>query len=88
MAYSVGAVSLGCNKNRVDTETALGFLQEEGFVFTPHPEEADILMVNTCGFIDSAKEESINTILEMTQFKESGRSTCCWASTSTRSCRP
>ena len=59
MAYSVGAVSLGCNKNRVDTETALGFLQEEGFVFTPHPEEADILMVNTCGFIDSAKEESI-----------------------------
>ena len=73
MAYSVGAVSLGCNKNRVDTETALGFLQEEGFVFTPHPEEADILMVNTCGFIDSAKEESINTILEMAQFKESGR---------------
>ena len=73
VAYSVGAVSLGCNKNRVDTETALGFLQEEGFVFTPHPEEADILIVNTCGFIDSAKEESINTILEMAQFKESGR---------------
>ena len=73
VAYSVGVVSLGCNKNRVDTETALGLLQEEGFVFTPRPEEADILMVNTCGFIDSAKEESINTILEMAQFKESGR---------------
>ncbi len=73
MAISVGVVSLGCNKNRVDTETALGLLQEEGFVFTPRPEEADILMVNTCGFIDSAKEESINTILEMAQYKESGR---------------
>ena len=73
MAYSVGVVSLGCNKNRVDTETALGLLQEEGFVFTPDPEQADILMVNTCGFIDSAKEESINTILEMAQFKETGR---------------
>ena len=73
VAYSVGVVSLGCNKNRVDTETALGLLQEEGFVFTPRLEEADILMVNTCGFIDSAKEESINTILEMAQFKESGR---------------
>lgn len=73
VAYSVGVISLGCNKNRVDTETALGLLQENGFVFTPHPEEADILMVNTCGFIDSAKEESINTILEMAQFKETGR---------------
>ena len=73
MAYSVGVISLGCNKNRVDTETALGLLQEEGFLFTPRPEEADILMVNTCGFIDSAKEESINTILEMAQFKETGR---------------
>ena len=73
MAYSVGVISLGCNKNRVDTETALGLLQENGFVFTPYPEKADILMVNTCGFIDSAKEESINTILEMAQFKETGR---------------
>ena len=72
MAYSVGVVSLGCNKNRVDTETALGLLQEDGFTFTPDPEKADILMVNTCGFIDSAKEESINTILEMAQYKETG----------------
>ena len=73
MAYSVGVISLGCNKNRVDTETALGLLRDEGFTFTPDPEKADILMVNTCGFIDSAKEESINTILEMAQYKESGR---------------
>jgi len=73
VAYSVGVVSLGCNKNRVDTETALGLLQDDGFVFTPRPEDADVLMVNTCGFIDSAKEESINTILEMAQFKETGK---------------
>ena len=73
MAYTLGAVSLGCNKNRVDTETALGLLKAKGFVLTEKPEEADILLVNTCGFIDSAKEESVNTILEMAQYKESGR---------------
>ena len=72
-AYTVGVISLGCNKNRVDTETALGLLKDRGYVFTPDPAEADILMVNTCGFIDSAKEESINTILEMAAYKESGR---------------
>ena len=73
MAYTVGAVSLGCNKNRVDTETALGLLKEKGFVLTENPEEADILLVNTCGFIDSAKEESVNTILDMARYKETGR---------------
>ncbi len=73
MAYKVGAVSLGCNKNRVDTETALGLLQEKGYLLTDRPEEADILLVNTCGFIDPAKEESVNTILEMAQYKETGR---------------
>lgn len=73
MAYTVGAVSLGCNKNRVDTETALGLLKEKGFRFTEYPEEADILLVNTCGFISSAKEESINTILDMAEYKKSGR---------------
>ena len=69
----MGVVSLGCNKNRVDTETALGLLKDRGYVFTPDPAEADILMVNTCGFIESAKEESINTILEMAEYKKSGR---------------
>ena len=73
MAYTVGAVSLGCNKNRGDTETALGLLAEKGFLLTEKPEEADILLVNTCGFIDSAKEESVNTILDMAQYKENGR---------------
>ena len=73
MALKVGAVSLGCNKNRVDTETALGLLQEKGYELTGNPEEADILLVNTCGFIDPAKEESIDTILEMAQYKQTGR---------------
>ena len=73
MAWTVGAVSLGCNKNRVDTETALGLLRDRGFRFTPDPEKADILLVNTCGFIDPAKEESINTILEMAEYKKTGK---------------
>ena len=73
MAYTVGAVSLGCSKNRVDTETAFGLLKDQGFLLTDRPEDADILLVNTCGFIGSAKEESVNTILEMAQYKETGR---------------
>ena len=73
MAYSVGAISLGCNKNRVDTETALGLLKEKGFVITNDPAEADVLLVNTCGFIDPAKEESVNTILDMAEYKKTGR---------------
>ena len=73
MAYTVGAVSLGCNKNRVDTETALGLLKEKGYLLTDDPAKADILLVNTCGFIDPAKEESINTILEMAEYKKTGR---------------
>lgn len=69
----VGMVSLGCNKNRVDSELALGALQERGYTFTADPAEADILMVNTCGFISPAKEESIDTILEMAEYKKTGR---------------
>ena len=69
----VGMISLGCNKNRVDSETALGLLADHGYVFTGDPAEADILMVNTCGFIESAKEESIDTILEMAQYKQTGK---------------
>ena len=72
MAYTVGAVSLGCNKNRVDTETALGLLKEKGFLLTEDPAQADILLVNTCGFIDPAKEESVNTILDMAEYKQTG----------------
>ena len=73
MAYTVGAVSLGCSKNQVDTETALGLLRDKGFNFTRNPEKADILLINTCGFIDAAKEESVNTILEMAEYKKTGQ---------------
>ncbi|MDO4329061.1 MAG: 30S ribosomal protein S12 methylthiotransferase RimO [Lachnospiraceae bacterium] len=65
-------VSLGCDKNLVDTEKMLGVLGKEGFSFTDSEDEADIIVVNTCCFIGDAKEESVNTILEMAQYKESG----------------
>ena len=70
---NVGVVSLGCAKNQVDTERMLGLLRRSGYRFTPDPQEAEVLIVNTCGFIDPAKEESIDTILEMAQYKERGR---------------
>lgn len=73
MNLKVGMISLGCNKNRVDSETALGLLRDKGYEFTGDPAQADILMVNTCGFIGPAKEESIDAILEMAQYKKTGR---------------
>ncbi|MBP3720184.1 MAG: 30S ribosomal protein S12 methylthiotransferase RimO [Clostridia bacterium] len=73
MSYTVGAVSLGCSKNRVDTETALGLLSSRGYRMVSDPAQADILLVNTCGFIGPAKEESINTILEMAEYKNTGK---------------
>ncbi len=73
MSLKVGMISLGCNKNRVDSEIALGLLQDRGYTFTGDPAEADILMVNTCGFIEAAKEESIDAILEMAEYKKTGR---------------
>ena len=68
----VGVVSLGCAKNRVDTEQMLYLLVQDGFYLTQSPEEADVLIVNTCGFIEPAKEESIRTILELAQHKQTG----------------
>ena len=65
----VGFVSLGCSKNLIDTEIAIGHFKNNGYIITNNPEDADIIVVNTCGFIDSAKEEAINTILEMAQYK-------------------
>ena len=73
MSYTVGAVSLGCSKNRVDTETALGLLRSRGYRMVSDPAQADILLGNTCGFIGPAKEESINTILEMAEYKNTGK---------------
>ena len=66
-------VSLGCDKNLVDTEVMLGLLQNAGFELTYEEAEADVIVVNTCCFIGDAKEESINTILEMAAWKERGR---------------
>ena len=66
-------VSLGCDKNRVDSEEMLGLLKASGFSFCNDEKDADIIIVNTCAFIDSAKEESIETILEMARMKEEGR---------------
>ena len=65
-------VSLGCDKNLVDTEMMLGQLSQEGFTFTDDETEAEVIVVNTCCFIGDAKEESINTILEMAELKKQG----------------
>ena len=69
----VGFVSLGCPKNLVDSEVMMGQLTEHGHELTPHPDQADVLVVNTCSFIDPAKKESIDTILEMAEYKKVGR---------------
>jgi ribosomal protein S12 methylthiotransferase len=65
----VGFVSLGCPKNLVDSEVMMGLLHRGGAELTPNAEDADILVVNTCSFIDSAKQESVDTILEMVNHK-------------------
>ena len=65
-------ISLGCDKNLVDTEMMLGQLSQEGFTFTDDEYEAEVIVVNTCCFINDAKEESINTILEMAELKKQG----------------
>ena len=69
----VGMVSLGCAKNRVDSEVILGTLKEAGYEIVSDPAEAEIIFVNTCGFIEPAKEESIEAIFEMAKYKETGR---------------
>ncbi len=69
----VGFVSLGCPKNLVDSEVMMGQLAARGHELTPHPDQADVIVVNTCSFIDPAKKESIDTILEMAEYKRIGR---------------
>ena len=66
-------ISLGCDKNLVDTEMMLGLLNKDGHTFTDDENEADIILINTCCFINDAKEESVNTILEMAEYKKSGK---------------
>lgn len=67
---NVGFVSLGCSKNLIDTEATIGLFKKHNFKIVNSPENADILVINTCGFIESAKEEAINTILEMAEYKK------------------
>lgn len=73
MAIKVGMVSLGCPKNRVDTEIMLGLLASAGYQITPSAAEAEVMVINTCGFITPAKEEAIKAILEAAGLKKEGR---------------
>jgi len=68
----IGLVSLGCPKNLVDSEVMLGLARDAGHSLTPDPAGADVIVVNTCAFIDSAKQESIDAILEMARHKTEG----------------
>ena len=76
MAMKVMFISLGCDKNLVDAEKMLGILRKEGYAFTDNEAEADVIIVNSCCFIGDAKEESINTILEMASYKEKENGVC------------
>ena len=69
----VGFVSLGCSKNLIDTEMMIGVFKNNGFTIVNNPQTADIIVINTCGFIEPAMEEAINTILEMAEYKKTGK---------------
>ena len=69
----VGFISLGCSKNLVDTEVMLRTLHDAGFEITPDETEAEIIIINTCGFIESAKQEAIDNILDAAKLKEWGK---------------
>ncbi|MBR3512546.1 MAG: 30S ribosomal protein S12 methylthiotransferase RimO [Clostridia bacterium] len=73
MCMKVGFVSLGCSKNLVDTEMMIGLFKKENFEVVSDPKKAEIIVVNTCGFIQAAKEEAINTIFEMAEYKDTGK---------------
>ena len=64
-----GVISLGCDKNRVDTEKMLAMVRERGYSITDDPEKAQVLIVNTCGFLESARTEAIETVLEFSEYK-------------------
>jgi ribosomal protein S12 methylthiotransferase len=72
MTEKVKVVTLGCEKNLVDSEIMSGLIHERGYTLTDNAEEATVIIVNTCGFIDAAKEESVNTILDMADLKQTG----------------
>lgn len=76
MSRKIAFTSLGCDKNRVDSEVMLGILQKNGYTAVADEAEADIIVVNTCCFIKDALEESIETILEMSQYKNPDVGNC------------
>ena len=66
----IGFISLGCSKNLVDTEMMIGLFKKNSFEIVTNPQDAEIILINTCGFINSAKKEAIDTILEMSEYKK------------------
>ena len=66
---NVGFISLGCSKNLIDTEIAIGKFKDHDYKIVNDPKKAEIIVINTCGFIESAKQEAIDTILEMAEYK-------------------
>ena len=80
MTHTIGMISLGCAKNQVNAEHMLWLLRQAGYEISPDPDGAELVIVNTCGFIESAKTEAIDNILAMAQLKAEGRrSTACLA---------
>lgn len=73
MKTKIGVVSLGCDKNRVDTEVMLANLVDGGYEITQQPQDADVIIVNTCAFLESSRKEAIDTVLEMADFKDTGK---------------
>jgi len=73
LSIKIGVISLGCSKNLVDTEIILGNLARYGFQIVNSAQDADVIIVNTCGFIDTAKQEAVNTILEMSEYRTKGK---------------
>ena len=69
----IGFISLGCSKNLVDTEMMIGYYREKGYEVVSSPKDAEIIVINTCGFIETAKQEAIDTILEMAEYKKNGK---------------
>ncbi|MBR4753663.1 MAG: 30S ribosomal protein S12 methylthiotransferase RimO, partial [Lachnospiraceae bacterium] len=69
----VFVMSLGCDKNLADTEHMMGIMAADGYSFTQDEEEADVILINTCCFINDAKEESVNAILEMAEYRKEGK---------------
>ena len=68
----IGFISLGCSKNLVDTEMMIKYYKDKGMEVVQNPVEAEMIVINTCGFIESAKKEAIDTILEMAEYKKIG----------------